>query len=144
MVKTRFSPEQKIANGFELLNKKEKKIQIDINNEGVDFLEGHEDKFERLFDNLFSNSVDHGFHDLEGGTIFVRLASFNNGTAVRIKYWNDGLPLSRDRCDTIFISKYRNDKEHSGLGLSGAKDMVEGMGASLSALTRKMPVLCSQ
>ncbi len=92
------------------------------------------DKLQRVFDNLLRNAVN---YSLSGGEIRIVLNVQTD--QVRIEFFNQGNPISKERLEQIFERFYRLDSARasatggSGLGLAIAKEIVERHHGKISA-----------
>lgn len=82
--------------------------------------------FARIFQQLLSNSLDHGFADGHEGEI--KISASRTGDSVEIRYQDNGLGLTPDIAEHIFDPFFttRPRGQHSGLGLNIVFNTIHG------------------
>lgn len=112
----------------------------------------------RVFENLFGNSVEHGYHverriegnlqdsgsansgDLNPGSVTVEVGSLEDGRGFYVE--DDGEGLSESEVDRVFEQGYSTTKGGTGLGLSIVKSIVEAHGWSINVSDGGMSGAC--
>ena len=79
------------------------------------------ERLAHVFENLFSNAVEHG-----GDAVTIRVGPLSDGTGFYVEDDGPGIPVS-DR-ETVFETGYTTDDDGTGFGLSLVRDIVEAHG----------------
>ncbi len=91
------------------------------------------DALEQIILNLFDNSIKYGF---SGGRLRLDLEHHGDNIVLRLRDWGPG--IAHDQHHKIFAKFYRIDnslttrQQGSGLGLSIARQLAEGLGGTLT------------
>jgi signal transduction histidine kinase len=93
---------------------KQKKIVFNIDCDGDLELNSYPGAFAQIFTNLILNSIVHGFHERERGTVTIGVSS--TGKMLHIEYRDNGNGISKKDLPHIFEPFYTSD-EHKGTGL---------------------------
>jgi PAS domain S-box-containing protein len=96
--------------------------------EDVD-LEGDQRRLQRMLENLFRNSIDHGLPDDATDSLTLRVGSTEDGFFVE----DDGVGLPDTHDSDLFESGFTTDDEGNGLGLAIVQRIAEAHGWSVSA-----------
>lgn len=104
---------------------KERQMKIRMEIEPGLYIEVDETLYIRMMDNLISNAISYG---KEGGTITVTLRREKEGLCGTVQ--DDGIGIAKEHLPHIWerfyrVDKSRTDGNHSGLGLSMVKWIVE-------------------
>lgn len=104
---------------------KERQMKIRMEIEPGLYIEVDETLYIRMMDNLISNAISYG---KEGGTITVTLRREKKGLCGTVQ--DDGIGIAKEHLPHIWerfyrVDKSRTDGNHSGLGLSMVKWIVE-------------------
>lgn len=104
---------------------KERQMKIRMEIEPGLYIEVDETLYIRMMDNLISNAISYG---KEGGTIIVTLRREKEGLCGTVQ--DDGIGIAKEHLPHIWerfyrVDKSRTDGNHSGLGLSMVKWIVE-------------------
>lgn len=95
------------------------------------FVEASPNKLKTVFQNLISNSIDHGFKGNSGSvTVTAKKSDHNNFI---LEYWNDGDPITNEDAESIF-SSVRNgtaDSANFHHGMSQVRRYIEEIGGSI-------------
>lgn len=69
--------------------------------------------------NLFRNSIAHGFKDRSDNIIYIQAKEIKNTHEVLLEYWDNGVGFKEEALDHVFTPFYSTKKHegHSGLGL---------------------------
>lgn len=116
---------------------KEQKMEIQMEIEPELYLKVDETLYIRMMDNLISNAISYG---KEGGTITVTLRREKEGLCGTVQ--DDGIGIAKEHLPHIWERFYRADKSrtdgnHSGLGLSMVKWIVEAHGGEITVESRE-------
>ncbi len=109
---------------FPILEEQKKKIRVEAPSDFI--LIADADKLARVFNNILKNAAS---YSNPGTEILVTVSVFP--TKVMIVFTNEGTPIPKHLCETIFEKFYRLDSSRSsktggsGLGLAIAKEIVE-------------------
>lgn len=109
---------------FPILEEQKKKIRVEAPSDFI--LIADADKLARVFNNILKNAAS---YSNPGTEILVTVSVFP--TEVMIVFTNEGTPIPKHLCETIFEKFYRLDSSRSsktggsGLGLAIAKEIVE-------------------
>ena len=118
---------RKYCNGFAARYNSRFSVCIDIKDEGLK-IRISRNSFEELFENIFSNAVQHGFTD-DGRNdykIFVTISETDEGYC-RIDIANNGNPISeRGRKEYFVKGSYAGETGHTGLGGARVFEICEG------------------
>ncbi|MUW14409.1 PAS domain-containing protein [Halorubrum sp. CBA1125] len=82
-------------------------------------IEADDDRLRQLFENLFSNAIEHG-----GGDVTVTVGAVDDGFYVE----DDGPGIPEDRRHDVFAAGYSTGEAGTGFGLSIVKRVVEAHG----------------
>jgi signal transduction histidine kinase/ligand-binding sensor domain-containing protein len=107
------------------LQPKFKQKSIDFNIECKDNLElnSYPGVYAQIFTNLLLNSLQHGFHERESGTVTIKAEMINE--LLRIVYMDDGTGISSKDLPHIFEPFYTSDQRRgAGLGLHIVYNLV--------------------
>jgi PAS domain S-box-containing protein len=86
-------------------------------------LRAHEDRLQRLLENLFRNAIEHG-----GDAATIRVGGIGDGFFVE----DDGPGIPADEREAVLREGYSSNEEGTGLGLSIVQSIAEAHGWSLS------------
>lgn len=89
------------------------------------YLWGNPEKLKILLENLISNQVKYAKHE-------IRIWQSVDDDTIKIRFYNDGNPISNEIKDKIFMPFVKGSSEGSGLGLSICKNIVNQMGGKIS------------
>lgn len=109
---------------FPILEEQKKTIRVEAPSDFI--LIADADKLARVFNNILKNAAS---YSNPGTEILVTVSVFP--TEVMIVFTNEGTPIPKHLCETIFEKFYRLDSSRSsktggsGLGLAIAKEIVE-------------------
>lgn len=98
-------------------------------------------ELERVFDNLFTNTVRYRMEDTSH--VCITLNKGMEGTMVEIVFGDDGPGVPEQSLERIFDSFYRVDDSRketgkgSGIGLAVVKEIILGHGGSITAQNRE-------
>lgn len=98
-------------------------------------------ELERVFDNLFANTVRYRME--EPSHVCIMLNKSPEGTVVEIVFGDDGPGVPKESLERIFDSFYRVDDSRkeagkgSGIGLAVVKEIILGHGGSVTAQNRE-------
>lgn len=111
---------------------KERQMKIRMEIEPGLYIEVDETLYIRMMDNLISNAISYG---KEGGTITVTLRREKEGLCGTVQ--DDGIGIAKEHLPHIWerfyrVDKSRTDGNHSGLGLSMVKWIVEEHGGEIT------------
>jgi signal transduction histidine kinase len=96
---------------------REKKIDFRIECDEELQLNSYPGVYAQIFTNLLINSLDHGFHKRNGGSIGIRVEF--NANRMKILYSDDGVGISGKDLPHIFEPFYTTDQQRgTGLGLN--------------------------
>ena len=82
-------------------------------------------RFQRLFENLFRNAIDHGPSDVR-----ITVGSLAAGTGFYVA--DDGPGIPEDKLETVFERGYTTDEDGTGFGLAIVEEIAEAHGGSVS------------
>lgn len=91
--------------------------------EDAPIIRADEGRLQRLLENLFRNSVEHGKE-----TVTVWVGKLDDGFFVE----DDGLGIPEDKHDEVFEPGYSSEEEGTGLGLNIVKTIAKAHGWTLS------------
>lgn len=116
---------------------KEQKMEIQTKIEPELYGQLDETLYIRMMDNLISNAISYG---KEGGTITVTLHREKAGLCGTVQ--DDGIGIAKEYLPHIWerfyrVDKSRTDRNHSGLGLSMVKWIVEEHGGEITVESRE-------
>lgn len=78
---------------------------------------------QRLLENLFSNSIEHG-----GDTVSISVGELENGFYVE----DDGPGISSEDSDQVFEAGYSTKNDGDGIGMASAKEIVQAHGWTIT------------
>ena len=112
------------------------KINIDQNLNEIVF---DPEKMKRVFINLIENSIEamDGFDDKEIEINVDGSSEPKEGSLYSIYFSDSGKGISKKDWQTVFSSKYTTKSDHSGLGLSIVKKIVEDHGGRVTIIEGK-------
>ncbi len=86
------------------------------------------DRLERIFENLFRNSIEHGLPaaDTDDRTLSVRVGPLEEQTGFYVA--DDGRGLSKDHPEQLLEPGYTDREGNTGLGLSIVRNIAEAHG----------------
>jgi two-component system sensor histidine kinase ChvG len=115
-------------------------LKLDLETHGPAVVSGHSEKLGQIFRNLIDNAIS--FSPEDG---IVRVTAQCLGAIVRVTVDDEGPGIPPDNLETIFNRFYTERPEeadfgkNSGLGLSIARRIVEGVGGRIWAENRPPP-----
>ncbi len=116
-------------------------LVLDVETHGPAVISGRSEKLGQIFRNLIDNAIS---FSPEGGTVTVAAQCI--GSIVRVTVEDEGPGIPPDNTETIFNRFYTERPaeadfgKNSGLGLSIARQIVEGVGGRIWAENRAGPV----
>ncbi len=110
-----------------------KNQDIIFNNQIPEYIhvEASPDKLQVIFQNLFENSIKHGFKG-KGGNIYVKAEKSDHGNFL-MKYWNDGDAITDEEAEAMFsgVRDGTPDSESFHHGMSQTRRYIEELGGSI-------------
>jgi two-component system nitrogen regulation sensor histidine kinase NtrY len=105
----------------------------------LDFMTFDPEKMKRVFINLIENSIEalEGVEPKEIEICTVQKAETDSSTLYTIYFSDSGKGISQNDWQTVFSSKYTTKPDHSGLGLSIVKKIIEDHGGRVSIVKGK-------
>jgi len=102
----------------------EKNIDIKIDSDKEINIKSFPEDFTLVFTNLITNSIEHGFENIEKGLIYIKLRIIND--ELNITYSNNGKHVDENNIDKIFEPFFTTtkDNENPGLGLNIVYNIV--------------------
>ncbi|MGL5351768.1 MAG: sensor histidine kinase [Clostridium sp.] len=116
-----------LLNNYTALTKENIEVDVDISDEDI-FISGNEDAFDRVLNNLITNSIKHG-----GENKYIKISIFNTTENVVVQVSDKGKGIEKENLEDIFKrgyttkKAYKNGYKGSGLGLRITKILVESM-----------------
>lgn len=103
---------------------KRSNVDVKIQSDALIELNSYPGTFYQIFTNLLMNSLNHGFEELEGGSIIIKLQEIDD--QVEIIYSDDGVGISELEVKKIFEPFYttKRHKGGTGLGLNIVNNLV--------------------
>lgn len=98
-------------------------LEATLEIEEAPLIKADEGRLQRLLENLFRNSVEHG-----GESVTLWVGGLDDGFFVE----DDGPGIPDDKRDEVFEPGYSSDEEGTGLGLNIVKTIAEAHGWTLS------------
>lgn len=120
-----------------LLSREKKKITLDNSLPQPRYVSIDSAKFLRVIQNILDNAKRHIQPEAGEITVFLR----ENAAAVILEFKDNGPGIKKENLPHIFDRFYKSDASRtaggSGLGLAIAKQIVEGMGGRIWAVSRE-------
>lgn len=111
-----------IETTLDLYHEEEPEISLIDNCDGVAMLLADKDQLSRVFNNLIKNAIQSIPSNVEG-KILVDVSSKENLLLVKIS--DNGVGISEDKKDKIFVPNFTTKSTGMGLGLAMVKNIVE-------------------
>lgn len=134
MYRLRDAYKQPLKRGSDHQDGEDTKIVLDLPEEGGLFVKGSTDRLSQVFGNLLSNALS---FSPENGRVTVRVLVQNDTIMVQVDDEGTGIP--ENKLQTVFERFYTERPqhesygEHSGLGLSISKQIVDAHGGQIWA-----------
>ncbi len=90
-------------------------------------------QIEQILINLIKNAID-AISDKKDGTIFLKASYVDDGTIIQVD--DNGIGISGDIIDDIFIPFYTTKENGSGIGLSLSKQIMQNHNGTISVNSR--------
>lgn len=111
-----------------------KNIEVDFKTTDYHIINADKQQIEQVLINLISNSL-HAFKEIVNATIKINISSNNNRTHVSIT--DNGIGVSDEIKDNVFIPYFTTRKNGSGIGLTLSKSIMEAHNGTIQFTSSK-------
>jgi nitrogen fixation/metabolism regulation signal transduction histidine kinase len=111
-----------------------KKIEIDFKNTDYHIINADKQQIEQVLINLISNCL-HAFKAMVNGTLKINISSNNNRTHISIT--DNGIGISDEIKNNVFIPYFTTRKDGSGIGLTLSKSIMEAHNGTIQFTSSK-------
>jgi len=138
LLRLRDAYKKPLKRGTDINDAEETGIRVDLPDNQSLFVKGNADRLSQVFGNILSNALS-----FSPENSFVRVSASVQGDKVIVQVDDDGPGIPESKLETIFERFYSERPQHetygnhSGLGLSISKQIIESHGGKIWAENRK-------